>query len=299
MSLLACTEKKEQKSAGTTTEQAPPAVPATKPQVAAKAPELNKVMVTFQGGTYMMGSDQFAPIEGPAHQVTVKAFKMDRDLTTVDDFRKFVQATGYQTDADKFGNSMVFNFSTGQWALVDGANWEYPMGRMNKAAQGDMPVTQVSWKDATAFAQWAGKRLPTEEEWEYAVRNSGKSDAIYPWGNEEQQKGKYMANTFQGELTKPNPMDGYLFTSPVGTFGLAPCGLTDAVGNVWQVMQNDIYPFDGKGFRQQLSGNKVIRGGSFMADEAREKGHTVFTRRTKVAEDATFNQGFRCAQDID
>ncbi|GJM63394.1 formylglycine-generating enzyme family protein [Persicobacter diffluens] len=290
--LLSCEQKEKGKQAPKQEEN-----PKTESPIVTEAP-ITSEMVKFEGGTFLMGTNSTLPLEGPAHEATVKAFEMDKNLVTVADFRKFIQATGYQTNADKFGNSMVFNFQSGQWALIEGANWEYPLGRTETAAGDNMPVTHVSWNDATAFAAWAGKRLPTEAEWEYAVRNSGQSETLYPWGNEPTVSGAYKANTFQGDLRNPQIADGYLLASPVGSFETAPCGLNDAVGNVWQVMQNDIYPYDGKALRQQTEGTKVIRGGSFMADEAGDMGHTVYTRRTKVAEDASFNQGFRCARDI-
>ena len=155
-------------------------------------------MISFPGGTFTMGSNDGLPQERPAHQVTVKAFRIDKHPITVKEFRKFVKATSYKTDADNFGNSGVFSFETYGWELKNGVNWEYPMERTMAVAEDNHPVNNVSWRDAEAYASWAGKRLPTEAEWEYAARCGGKANSKYSWGNELIVNGKYKANVWQG-----------------------------------------------------------------------------------------------------
>ena len=117
-------------------------------------------MALIKGGTFVMGVDDGMPYEAPAHKVAVKSFWIDEHEVTVEEFSRFVAATGYKTDAEKFGWSGVFNLKSGKWERVDGANWRHPEGPKSKPAA-DEPVCQVSWTDAQAYAKWAGKRLPT------------------------------------------------------------------------------------------------------------------------------------------
>lgn len=108
-------------------------------------------MVYFKGGTFMMGSSKGTPQEQPVHQVEVRSFRIDKHPVTVKEFRRFIDQTGYKTDAEKFGDSGVFDFTTSSWVLVPGANWQYPLGNNTSLEQDDYPVTQVSWNDATAY----------------------------------------------------------------------------------------------------------------------------------------------------
>src|SRR5215510_14745051 len=126
-------------------------------------------MVLIKGGRFIMGSEDGMPSEAPAHEVNVKSFWMDRHEVTAGEFARFVAATGYKTDAERFGWSYAFVLKDGKWKKTKGANWRYPDGPDYTAAA-DEPVCQVSWNDALAYAKWAGKRLPTEAEWEYAAR---------------------------------------------------------------------------------------------------------------------------------
>lgn len=116
-------------------------------------------------------------------------------------------------------NSGVLNLETGQWILAEGANWKYPLGKKGPEAEANHPVTQVSWNDANAYAEWAGRRLPSEIEWEYAAKNGKNSGNTYSWGNQLEEKGSYKANVWQGSFPIKNTVDdGFLYTSPVEEF---------------------------------------------------------------------------------
>ena len=258
-------------------------------------------MVFFEGGTFMMGSASGTPGEQPAHEVTVNSFRMDKYPVTVRDFRRFARETNFLTDADKFGDSGVFDFNTSGWKLVPGANWEYPLGKNLPKADDNHPVTHVSWNDAAAYASWAGKRLPTEAEWEYAARCGGKSNTRFSWGNELVSNGRFMANVWQGDdVSARQGADGFVMTSPVGHFGETPCGLTDMGGNVWNWCSDVYRPYPGNNipFRENTE-VRVIRGGSFFFDQLGENSFTVSGRSSNTQETSLFNTGFRCAADAD
>ncbi|NPA35285.1 MAG: formylglycine-generating enzyme family protein [Chlorobi bacterium] len=257
-------------------------------------------MIYFKGGKIKIGSYTGREFEQPVFETTIQPFWLDKNLVTVADFRKFVQETGYKTDADKFGNSLVFDFKTGKWEFVDGANWEYPFGRDKEPAKDNHPVTQVSYHDAKAYAKWAGRRLPTEFEWEYAARNGKNTGQNFPWGNELVVDGKYMANVWQGPL-QPDPevKDGFLYTSPVGYYGETPAGLTDMSGNVWQWTDSYFIPYPGsphEGRAGPDENSRVLRGGSFMYDEYGPLSNSVWFRSMNTVETSLFNMGFRCAR---
>lgn len=116
-------------------------------------------MILIHGGSFFMGSEHGLENESPVHLAKVKDFYIDQNLVTVEQFRKFVEATGYKTDAEKFGNGAVFNFETLEWELVDGADWKFPEGKNSSAAIDDHPVTQVSWRDAVEYCKWANKKI--------------------------------------------------------------------------------------------------------------------------------------------
>jgi len=264
---------------------------------AKQQPVVQSEMIYFEGGTFQMGASSGTPQEQPVHEVVVQSFKIDKYPVTVGEFRRFIEATHYKTDAEKFGDSGVFDFKTNAWALVPGANWQYPMGKNASPAGVNDPVTQVSWNDAEAYAVWAGKRLPTEAEWEYAARCGGRSSAKFSWGNALIQNGKYMANVWQGsDLTAQQGADGFAFVSPVGAFGETACGMTDMGGNVWNWCADVYRPYPGSNIPFQFNPDaRAIRGGSFFFDQNGENSFSTTFRASNTRETSLFNTGFRCA----
>jgi sulfatase modifying factor 1 len=243
---------------------------------------------------FTMGADNTQPNEYPTHQVTVEAFYLGKSPVTVADFRTFVEETGYKTDAEKFSNSGVFDVQTGTWNLIDGANWRYPFGENEEKAKDNHPVTQVSWDDARAYCKWAGVRLPTEAEWEYAAKDT---ENKFSWGNKLVTNAGFKANVWQGKF--PDSMrveDGYQYTSPVGAFGATKAGLTDMGGNVWEWTSSmyDLYQDNPYSFQPDEK-KKVIRGGSFLCDSTVCFGYRVSARNFNSRESATVNMGFRTA----
>jgi sulfatase modifying factor 1 len=256
-----------------------------------------RAMIYFPGGKIRLGSLRL-PNESPEFDTIIKPFFIDKYLVTVKQFREFVAATNYVTDAEKFGDAGVCNISSGNWSLIKGASWQYPSGPGKPKAADNYPVTQVSWNDAGAYCDWAGLRLPTEAEWEYAARNGKNSDDLYSWGDSLVLNKKYKANVWQGGRFDSHFTDGFAYSSPVGFFGSTPGGLTDMGGNVWQWC-SDTYRLY-KGNKQPFSydiNNKVIRGGSFLYDQAEELSYTVSFRVVNTSETSLFNMGFRCAKD--
>jgi sulfatase modifying factor 1 len=261
-------------------------------------------MVAINGGNVRIGSEEGFDHERPMFWARVKPFFMDKSPVTVAEFRKFIEATDYKTEADKYGNAGVIHESTGKnWILKDGANWEYPLGKDFPKAGNNHPVTQVSWNDATAFASWAGKRLPHEIEWEHAARNGNNSRTIYSWGNEIDLSGKYLANIWQGTFPDfNNNIDGFPETSPIGFFGESPIGLTDLSGNVWEWCSN--YHFDYRALVMEnvpsaFKGEKAERGGSFLCEPSWCHGYRVAGRSSSSPETSLFHVGFRCVKDIE
>ncbi|MEL7585887.1 MAG: formylglycine-generating enzyme family protein [Prolixibacteraceae bacterium] len=257
-------------------------------------------MISFEGGTFLMGSESGMFNERPVHEVAVKPFSIGKYPVTVSEFRGFVKATGYRTDADKFGNSGVFDFKVQNWTLMSGANWEYPLGKEAARAADDHPVTQVSWNDAIAYCNWLGKRLPTEAEWEFAARCGGKDQSRFSWGSELISNGKYMANVWQGnDLLAKQGADGFELTSPVGFYGETPCGMTDMGGNVWNWCADSYKLYPGNTSTDQSDPElKVIRGGSFFFDQNGENSYAATGRASNTSETSLFNIGFRCAEDL-
>jgi sulfatase modifying factor 1 len=257
-------------------------------------------MVFIEGGRATIGSDNGLLNEQPEHYVKIKSFFMDISPVTVFVFREFVEATGYITEAEKFGNSAIYNFETNFWELIDSVNWEFPMGKEAGKAPENHPVTHVSWNDANAYASWAGKRLPTENEWEYAARKDIPVSWRYTWGNNLSDSAGFHANVWQGTFPGTNyGLDGYYLTSPVGAFGKNVSGLTDVGGNVWEWCHDVYAPYKNSPAKfEVLDENKVLRGGSFMCDSSYCHGYIVYHRNFTSAESSFFHTGFRCAKDI-
>jgi formylglycine-generating enzyme required for sulfatase activity len=243
------------------------------------------------------------PFERPAHEVTVGSFLIDSREVTVGEFSRFVEATGYRTEAERFGWSGVFDAAAGEWAKVDGADWRHPDGPASSAAP-EEPVTQVSWNDARAFAEWAGKRLPTEAEWEYAARG-GLAGKKYSWGDELRPAGRPAANWWQGEFpARDAAEDGFAGRAPVGSFAPNGYGLYDTGGNVWEWC-SDWFAADYYGQspatdpRGPTGGEeRVIRGGSWMCSENYCTNYRVAGRGHTAPDTGLNNLGFRCARDL-
>ncbi|TVQ03255.1 MAG: formylglycine-generating enzyme family protein [Balneolaceae bacterium] len=257
-------------------------------------------MVFVPGGTTTIGSDNGLPNERPVFETVVKPFFMDKNLVTVADYRRFVEKTGYVTEAEKFGNGVVFNFERGEWMLIDGVSWEYPNGPDNPAAEDNHPVRQVSWNDANAYLEWAGKRLPTEIEWEHAAKGGKNMDQPYAWGSSLIEQGRYMANTWTGTFPVENiAEDGYLQTSPVGEFNVTELGLTDMGGNVWEWTSDwyRSYVLRDRPYNPAPESEKVLRGGSFMCNVSYCHGYRVSARSHTTPDNAIFHVGFRGVKD--
>jgi formylglycine-generating enzyme len=261
-------------------------------------------MVLIPGGSFDMGTDDGMPFEGPVHRVTVKLFCMDEREVTVAEFSRFVEATHYLTEAEKYGWSVVFDVKTGEWSRVDGANWRHPEGS-GTTTQRDEPVVQISWNDANAYAKWAGKRLPTEAEWEFAARG-GLIGKTYAWGDDLRPGGKPVANWWQGVFPDRNTgEDGFLGRAKVGSFSPNGYGLFDMAGNVWEWTSawysEDYYS---KSPSQDPKGppsgeERVIRGGSWMCAENFCSNYRVAARSHSSPDTGLNNLGFRCVKDVD
>ncbi len=267
-------------------------------------------MVFIPGGTFMMGNDNSSfPADRPAHEVRIASFYMDIHEVTNAQFREFVEASGYRTDAERQGWSIVFDSRAGQYEAVNGANWRAPEGpSTNLTGRDRLPVVHVSWHDAVAYARWAGKRLPTEAEWEYAARG-GLRSMNFPWGPERLVEGRYQANTWQGDFPKQDQgRDGFRTLAPVRSFPANRYGLHDMSGNVWEwcsdwyeenlyasradrVTSNPAGPADGY--------LKVQRGGSYLSADSNAPSYTVYGRMASDPTSTFPHLGFRCVRDAE
>ncbi|WP_165784666.1 SUMF1/EgtB/PvdO family nonheme iron enzyme [Solitalea longa] len=235
--------------------------------------------------------------DGTSRSIAIKSFQLDADLVTVKQFDDFVKATGYITDAQKFGNSAVFDFDKKSWEMLDGAYYLYPQGKDHTKANPDHPVTQVSWNDALAYAKWKGERLPSEFEWEWAARNASNARQTYTWGEKLVEDGKYKANTWQGSFPEKNTEeDGFLTTSPVGYFGKNQLGISDMGGNVWQWCADKVAP-TAEEAQSDTSMRHVSKGGSFLCDPSVCHGFRIIGSSSSTAETSLMHTGFRCAKD--
>jgi len=304
-------------------------------------------MVFIKGSSFMMGGDneQASPDEYPKHKVTVKDFWIDETEVTNAQFAKFVEATGYVTTAEKkpdweelkqqlppgtpkpddsllIAASLVFLSSSHEvhyneinqwWKWQKGADWKHPHGPgSDLKGQESLPAVHISWFDAQAYCKWAGKRLPSEAEWEYAAR-SGFNNAIYPWGNESINSGTARANFWQGKFPYKNTVeDSFYYLAPVKSFPANGYGLYDMAGNVWEWC-SDLYDYNYYEAANKVAGvtdpkgpaksydpdepyttKRVIRGGSFLCNDTYCSGYRV-ARRMKSSEDSGMEHlGFRC-----
>ncbi|HXD29707.1 MAG TPA: formylglycine-generating enzyme family protein [Pyrinomonadaceae bacterium] len=272
------------------------------PATVASDPSKSQNMVLIKGGTFLMGTDDGMAYEGPAHAVTVNSFWMDEHEVTVAEFAAFVAATHYQTEAETFGWSGVFNSQTGEWGRVDRADWRHPDGPTSQPKP-DEPVCQISWRDAEAYARWAGKRLPTEAEWEYAARG-GLAGKKYGWGDELRPNGKPVANWWQGQFPEHDTgEDGFTNRAPIKSFPPNGYGLYDTAGNVWEWCA-DWYAGDyyNESPRDNPAGpasskERAIRGGAWMCAENFCSNYRVAARSHATPDTGLNNLGFRCARD--
>ncbi len=227
----------------------------------------------------------------------ISPYFIDVSPVTVAEFDRFVQQTGYVSEAHQFGNAGVFDLKKGGWEMVDGANYAYPLGPDQPAAPASHPVTQVSWRDAQAYARWAGKRLPTYQEWKWAAMNADANwQAQYAWGHELIEKGQYKANVWQGAFPHYSVVeDGFQFTSPVGHYGKTPLGLTDVGGNVWQWCVDWADP---KGDTLAPEAAKLQYGGSFLCDKSICHGYKVGSTAHSTPETSLCHVGFRCVKGV-
>lgn len=280
-------------------------------------------MVRLDGGAFLMGTDDREGFpqdgEGPVRTVRVPAFYIDETTVTNECFGTFVRKTGYQTDAERFGWSFVFYAllspealaahpqvaaQTPWWCAIEGASWQHPEGPgTDLLGRESHPVTHVSWHDATAYSRWAGKRLPTEAEWEYAARG-GLVQKRYPWGDVLTPDGVHHCNIWQGTFPSYNSLeDGYLGTAPARSFPANGFGLYQVAGNVWEWCADWFSPdFHRDGPRDRpggpLSGTaKVIRGGSFLCHRSYCNRYRVAARSANTPDSTASNMGFRCVRD--
>lgn len=282
-------------------------------------------MVRLPGGSFIMGTDDAvgypADGEGPVRRVTIGPFRIDAGPVTVQNFSEFVEETGFVTESERFGWSFVFHLHLDEtkrndptypapvgvpwWRGVPGADWRHPEGPWSHVdGRGDHPVTQVSWNDAAAYARWAGKRLPTEAEWEYAARG-GIQEARYAWGDELTPGGEHRCNIWQGDFpNRDNGEDGYRGPSPVGAFPPNGFGLFDTAGNVWEWCADWFSPDWHRPEREETridprgpsSGfARSMRGGSFLCHRSYCHRYRVAARTSNPPDSAAANLGFRCA----
>jgi formylglycine-generating enzyme len=293
-------------------------------------------LVELPGGSFRMGSTRFYPEEAPAHTAEVAAIAVERHPVTNAQFAEFVDATGYLTVAeqpldpalfpgvppqDLVPGALVFRPTSGPvdlgdwrqwWTWEPAANWRHPFGVDSEIDDRlDHPVVQVAYPDAAAYARWAGRRLPTEAEWEYAARAG--VTTTYPWGEDVMPGGRLMANTWQGDFPFRNQgAAGWVGTSPVGTFDANAFGLVDMIGNVWEWTTTEFsghHRLDGAHRLGTTKGcctpgptadpavNQTLKGGSHLCAPEYCHRYRPAARSPQSQDSATTHIGFRCVAD--
>lgn len=299
-------------------------MPSLAPEFARVHQGSNAGMKLLPGGEFQMGNERDYGFpddgEGPVHRVVVAPFWIDETSVTNEQFNAFVNATGYKTDSERFGWSFVFygHLTPRQqatavrlvaqgsewWCRCDGATWRHPEGPGSTIKQRwRHPVVHVSWHDALAYCAWAGKRLPTEAEWEFAARG-GLVQRRFPWGDELEPGGRHMMNVWQGTFPIQNTeADGYYGPAPAKSFKANGYGLYNMTGNVWEWCWDWFDPAyyqaspaadpvgPAKGER------RVMRGGSYLCHASYCNRYRVDARSSNTPDSATTNLGFRCARD--
>jgi formylglycine-generating enzyme required for sulfatase activity len=278
-------------------------------------------MIRLDGGRFLMGTDSPeafpADGEGPVREVTIDGFWMDAHPVRNEQFRDFVQATGYRTEAERFEWSFVFHGhvrpeliedrapATTWWCKVRGADWAHPEGPDSTVEQRlNYPVVHVSWNDAAAYAKWAGKRLPTEAEWEYAARG-GLEQRIYPWGDELTPVGKHLCNVWQGEFPhRDTGEDGWTAVAPADAFPANGYGLYSITGNAWEWCRDWFHPawhvtathLNPVGPPEGTT--RLMKGGSYLCHRSYCNRYRVAARTSNTPDSATTNISFRCVRDV-
>jgi formylglycine-generating enzyme len=279
-------------------------------------------MIRLESAAFLMGSEDEETVaadgEGPVRPIRLDSFYLDRSPVTNDQFAEFIRATSYQTEAERFTWSFVFAGHLPRpgeedcppglhwWRKTDAADWRHPEGPDSSlSGREDHPVVHVSWNDAQVYAAWAGKRLPTEAEWEFAARG-GLEQARYPWGNELTPGGRHLCNIWQGEFPHSNTAeDGYAGTAPVTAYPANGFGLNTITGNVWEWCADWFSPdYHRYATRTNPVGPargtmRSMRGGSYLCHASYCNRYRVSARTSNTPDSATTNIGFRCARDVD
>ncbi|NBC30639.1 MAG: SUMF1/EgtB/PvdO family nonheme iron enzyme [Spirochaetes bacterium] len=310
------------KRTGTDGAQNPRTVDVEAPASVERVQHHEDYLVTLPGGSFVMGTDDKEGLpadgEGPPRTVHLRPFRIDRSAVTNAQFAEFVGETGYVTETERFGWSYVFHLFVSKlavkrghvqplhglewWLGVQGANWKHPEGKgSNIRERQDHPVVHVTWNDAVAYARWAGKRLPTEAEWEYAARG-GLEQKRYPWGDDLTPGGRHKCNIWQGEFPTRNSMDdGYAGTCQVTAFEPNGFGLYNTSGNVWEWCADYWSPdFHADAPQENPTGpptgpGRVTRGGSYLCHHSYCNRYRVAARTWNTPDSSTGNTGFRCA----
>ena len=260
-------------------------------------------MSLILGGEIWIGSESGLANEKPVFLTEVQPFLMDKKMVTVAEFRDFIEETGYVTEAEIFGDGVVFDFKKSTWVLLPNATWDYPQGPLAEKANDNHPVTMLSYSDADEYLSWVDKRLPTEVEWEHAARGISLRDNPYSWGQElKENDSTYMANTWNGVFPIMNTIDdGYLTTSPVGTFGTNQFDLSDMGGNVWEWTSDWYRSYEdyNQPYIINPASQKVLRGGSFLCHTSYCHGYRVSARSYTPIDNSMFHIGFRGVKSID